>query len=273
VPIEPVSQWSIEQVGQWIETLSRVKGISNSDSSNSSISSKSNCGEFIQCDALLKKGALEFTNKIKATNKKLNYLVLSASPTSGSFFSVVETSDGIEANMAVSYYTRFLIIQELMPLLEQAAKEGEDARVITVLAAGREKDVMPDDMDLKKSYNLSTLAVYSSTYNSLMCQEFSNLHPSVSFIHVYPGFVDTPLMDMFPFGLGNIMRLFAPLFTTWKKSTDFGEVMVDLLTAPKFKTGSHFVGEFSQEVEGVSKFMTRKNIDLLWKHTADVLKM
>jgi S-adenosylmethionine/arginine decarboxylase-like enzyme len=31
VAIEPVSQWTIEQVGQWIETLSREKGIGNSD--------------------------------------------------------------------------------------------------------------------------------------------------------------------------------------------------------------------------------------------------
>lgn len=232
--------------------------------------SGSNNHEFIECDIMLKKNILEYTDRIKREHTKINFLVMTASP-NGSFFKREETSEGIEKNMMASYYSRFLIIQELMPLLEKAVELGEEARVISVLAAGREKDVPLSDIECKNSYGISTLMVVSSTYNSLMCQSFADLHPKISFSHIYPGYVDTPLGDFIPLGGKYLLKYTSSLFGTYKSLEDFGQVMNFVLTDDKYKTGSHFLGEFGDVVAGVEKYMTRNNMDPLWKHTLELL--
>lgn len=47
-----------------------------------------------------------------------------------------ETSEGMDKKLALNYYARWKFVHDLMPLLEKAKAAGEDARVLTVLAAG-----------------------------------------------------------------------------------------------------------------------------------------
>ena len=82
---------------------------------------------------------------------------------------------------------------------------------MSVLAAGRGGPVNLDDLALKKNYSLLKLGRAVNSYNDLMMdvsrpffrsnlllpafrQEFAAQFPEASWIHVYPGVVDTPIL-------------------------------------------------------------------------------
>ncbi len=80
---------------------------------------------------------------------KINVLFLSAGYIA--MDSRNESSEGIDKKMAVNYYSRWKIADELTPLVEKAADAGELSRVVSVLKAGEEGFIHPEDIGLKKS--------------------------------------------------------------------------------------------------------------------------
>ncbi|KAJ7643545.1 hypothetical protein FB45DRAFT_735704, partial [Roridomyces roridus] len=105
-----------------------------------------------------------------------------------------ETEEGIDRKLAVHYYGRWRFIRELIPALEAAHKAGEDAKVISVLAAKQARGTRNlDDLGLKKHFSVFNAAMAGPTYNDCMVKGFANRHPGLSFIHSYPGGVYTPL--------------------------------------------------------------------------------
>jgi len=81
-----------------------------------------------------------------------------------------ETSEGIDKKLALNYYARWKFINDLMPLLRKAKDAGEDAKVMSVLAAGHGGPIDLDDLGLKKGYSLSAAGVAAVTYNDLMIE-------------------------------------------------------------------------------------------------------
>lgn len=51
---------------------------------------------------------------------------------------------------SLSFYSRFKFVSELLPLLQTAKNDGEEARVLTVLAAGRGGPIDLDNIGLRK---------------------------------------------------------------------------------------------------------------------------
>ncbi|KAM0750476.1 hypothetical protein T439DRAFT_326443 [Meredithblackwellia eburnea MCA 4105] len=127
--------------------------------------------------------------------RKLSALVLSAG-----FLSTyrITTDEGLEKGMAASYYSRQLIIRELLTL--GALKD--DAIIINVLNAQvgdpSGKTVVFDDMYLKNTSILKAVGHLMST-TSIMTQDFAIRDREQggcrTFIHVYPGFVKTNIMN------------------------------------------------------------------------------
>ncbi len=99
---------------------------------------------------------------------KLNYLVMSPGFMSSAGFN--PTTEGIDRKLAVHVYARWKFADKLMPLLEEAAKNGEEARVVTILAAGQGKPIELDNLGLKKRYSLYKSGVTSPTYNTLLAE-------------------------------------------------------------------------------------------------------
>jgi len=58
----------------------------------------------------------------------------------------------------------------LLPKLQKAADKGKDARVLTVLAAGKGGPIDMNDLGLKSGASLKRNADYSTTYNDLMVE-------------------------------------------------------------------------------------------------------
>ena len=146
-----------------------------------------------------------------------------------------------------------------MPCLEKATAEGQEARVMSILAPGTGGALDATDLGLKKNFSLMRAARQAPTYNDIFVdvrilstsllsfpltrfyeQEYSNRHPAMSFIHAMPGLVDTPLANNMPFYIRALMPI-AKLFTT--SIEDCGEWMNSALTNPEMKKGKWYVDQ------------------------------
>lgn len=65
-----------------------------------------------------------------------------------------DAGEGIDRKLALNYYSRFKFFAELAPMLEAAKDAGEEARVVSILAAGKGYKLDADDLGVKKTYGL-----------------------------------------------------------------------------------------------------------------------
>ncbi|KAJ6527074.1 hypothetical protein B0H19DRAFT_881719, partial [Mycena capillaripes] len=149
--------------------------------------------EFVECDATLMENVGATTTSLLARVPKLNFLVLSPG-----FFTIIagrdETREGIDKKLALLYYARWKFIYDLLPLLQNASKSSEDAKVYSVLGAGTGGKIDLDDLGLKKRYTALKAAMAAATYTDLMMGKFAADNPSIQFTHAFPGLVRTPMM-------------------------------------------------------------------------------
>lgn len=102
----------------------------------------------------------------------------------------------------------------LLPQLTQAADSGGLARVVSVLAAGKENKIFLDDLALKKNYGLRSCLNHSATMNSFAVEELAAANPRISFIHSEPGTVKTNIGK----GLGPVLKVMWDAFLFVAKS-------------------------------------------------------
>lgn len=125
---------------------------------------------------------------IKSKESRVDLLFLSAGY--APFGARNETSEGIEVTQSLEYYSRILFIQHLLPLLDRS----EAPRVISVLGGGLERASLDlDDLDLKKPGNFGALKAQPQflTMNTIALEKLANDAPNVTFIHSWPGWVNT----------------------------------------------------------------------------------
>ena len=97
---------------------------------------------------------------------KINFLVLS--PGLLNFRGRDETAEGIDKRLGLHYYSRWKFVQDLLPLVRKAKEAGEDAKIMSILAAGHGGAVNLDDLAMRKSYSLARAGMTSPTYTDLM---------------------------------------------------------------------------------------------------------
>ncbi|KAF7554945.1 hypothetical protein G7Z17_g2561 [Cylindrodendrum hubeiense] len=100
-----------------------------------------------------------------------------------------ETAEGLEITQSLEYYSRMLFVQHLLPLLSEA----EAPKVVSVLAGGMERSVDLDDMDLKKPGNFGIMKAQTQygAMNTMALEKLASDNPNVTFIHSWPGWVNT----------------------------------------------------------------------------------
>ncbi|KAF7590367.1 hypothetical protein BBP40_002919 [Aspergillus hancockii] len=144
---------------------------------------------FIQSDVSLLQNVDKACSEIKQKEKSIDLLFLSTGNLSTS---KQNTPEGLESNYALRYYSRMRFVHNLVPLLS-ASKAP--ARVVTVLAGGQEGKVDENDLDLQKKWSFLKSGTYAATMNSMAIEHLASVHPTISFVHVFPGLVRTPLMN------------------------------------------------------------------------------
>ena len=102
-----------------------------------------------------------------------------------------ETAEGLEIVQSLEYYSRILFVLHLLPLLARA----EAPKVVSVLAGGLEwaSSVDLDDLDLKKPGNFGAMKARAQypAMNTTTLEKLALDHPDVTFIHSWPGIVNT----------------------------------------------------------------------------------
>lgn len=122
--------------------------------------------EFISCDVSLLKNVGAVTKELLTKTPKVNFLVM----TPGYFATKGrdESEEGIDRKLAVHYYSRFKFTKDLIGALEKAKGDGEDAKVLTVLAATKGGEIDLDDLGLKKGYTVGKAASQGPAYNDVL---------------------------------------------------------------------------------------------------------
>lgn len=101
----------------------------------------------------------------------------------------IETSEHVHLLAALNYYSRLRFITNLLPLLQNAASLG---RIVTVGGGGHEGPLDPTDFPALR-VPLLDLRGHLCTLISLGLEAVAKTAPEVSFVHDYPGTVNTAL--------------------------------------------------------------------------------
>jgi NAD(P)-dependent dehydrogenase (short-subunit alcohol dehydrogenase family) len=124
--------------------------------------------DFIHCDATRMKNVETATKEILARYSKINFLVLSTGV--ATMKGLDETEEGLDTKLALHYYARWKFIKGLLPALNNASNEGEDAKVFSVFAPGKGEEIDFNDLGLKKTFSTTKAALQAPTYNDLMME-------------------------------------------------------------------------------------------------------
>jgi NAD(P)-dependent dehydrogenase (short-subunit alcohol dehydrogenase family) len=123
---------------------------------------------FERCDMTLLKETRDLAKRITAKYERINLLII----TSGylSFDSYNETEDGVDSRFAMYCADRYAITYYLIPLLQAAAKKGETAAVLSVLAGGQGKNLFIDNIGLKDDFKFTTGLGHCQVLNDVMAE-------------------------------------------------------------------------------------------------------
>ncbi|KAF8886136.1 NAD(P)-binding protein [Infundibulicybe gibba] len=227
--------------------------------------------EFVQCDATLITNVRSTAAALCKRLTKVNFLVLSlAYP---SYQSERETTEGLKDKMALVYYSRWAFVHYLMPPLRSAQELGENARVMSVLSAGTEIAIAVDLDDIglvRKKYGRFHLLKVGPTYSDLMMEEFATREPGVTFIHIRPGIVHTPMFfpTKFPFKVLNpIIHLILWFIAVSPK--ECAEYMLYGLLHGEGQTCR--LGKWGDDLGMANYLGTPHAREALWEHTTQII--
>ncbi|KAJ7189322.1 NAD(P)-binding protein [Mycena pura] len=221
--------------------------------------------EFVECDVTLMKNVRRVAGELRARLPRINFLALT--PGVLTLNGRNETAEGIDRKLAVHYYARWRFIKDLLPSLEAAQEAGEDAKVMSVLAAGQGGAIDLDDLGLKKTFSLPNAAAAAPTYNDIMVKDFAARYPALSFVHAYPGAVRSGLLASSDSRLLRVSNVLMPLLTPFSNSVEAsGELhWYALLKAGRGATRT----DAKADDIGLTKayYGSPEAMDRLWKHT------
>lgn len=226
--------------------------------------------EFVKKDMTLIEDADSLSEMIMQNEKKVNLLFLS--PGFLSLNGRTETKEGLDTKMAINYYGRWRVVQNLLPLVQAASELNENARVVSVLAPGTEGPVNMNDLELKdpKNYSLYNVNRHFTEFNSLAVVRFGQLYPNIGFLHAGPGGVNTGITREFPWYLRIALK---PVMLFASRPEDSAERFYYISQgSDDFRTGSHIIdGSFHSLKEKFTKrgYLTPELQETVWKHSED----
>jgi hypothetical protein len=172
-------------------------------------------------------------------------------------------------------------ISNLLPLLSKSSSP----RVVSILAAGREADIITSDLELSSpdNYSLVNATNHTATLTTLAMDELSKENPKVTFVHKYPGIVKTGLLGkMFEDwkGAWKILGVLAqhvllPVMGLFQVSAEeAGERGLYIATTEKYNGGGFYRLDWNDEnakaVPQLDKYRAEGMPKKVWEHTVGV---
>ena len=175
-----------------IYTVARPQTAASHQELLSSLGKSNPTGSYnlITADVSLVSEIDKIVNLISQKETKIDILVMSAGFMA--FEGRKDTYEGLEPSMSTRYYSRLRAVQQLLPLLNNAA--ATSPRVVSVLAGGIEGPLNETDLDLRDPTNWSfwNASVHSATMGTLALERIARENPRLSIVHWLPGPVSTP---------------------------------------------------------------------------------
>jgi retinol dehydrogenase-12 len=124
--------------------------------------------EFLRADLSLMSEAKRVVDEVTSRWTELHYLVHSAG--------VVRnrrelTKEGIESNFAINYLSRFVLTQELLPLMKATGQPTDAARIVIISGAARTGTIYFDDVNLTSKFSLLKMIGQSCQVNDVFTVE------------------------------------------------------------------------------------------------------
>ncbi|KAI6760891.1 hypothetical protein HG530_009751 [Fusarium avenaceum] len=177
---------------------------------------------FIKKDMSLLKNVDEVCRDIKSKETALNVLFLSQ----GTLKMGVDTAEGLPLITGLTLYSRARLTANLLPLLKKAPSLR---RVITVMAGTKEGKLFTDDI---AGRNIPFTSIHHSRGHmcsalTLSLEALARQAPEVSFIHNFPGSVDTDLIRSGDGAMMQVMKYWFKVSMTvrrqWLPKEECGE--------------------------------------------------
>lgn len=138
----------------------------------------------------------------------------------------------------MNYYSRLRFVYNLMPQLTAAAEEPEPlSKVVSILAAGTEGTIVEHDLELKHNFSMVNCRSHAVVMTDLAFETLAKKHTGTAFLHIYPGYVQTGLLDNQGIGL-KIVSVLAKVLFAWMAvpREECGERNIMYATHPRIYT-------------------------------------
>jgi hypothetical protein len=122
------------------------------------------------------------------------------------------TAENLHLLTALGFYSRLRMTQNLLPLLSLASHNGELSRVVNIAGGTKEGTVYTNDFP---GFGVSLLSIRGHLTSMITLSHFAlaQQYPEVTFLQLFPGSVNTSLMDNIQGILGIALRSVAKLGT------------------------------------------------------------
>ena len=98
-------------------------------------------------------------------------------------------AEGLDEVLTLCYYGRVRMVQNLLSSGILVPK----ARVLSILAGGKEGHIFQDDLPLERNYSIMNLRGQFASLMTLSFDTFASRTPGMIFLHIHPGRVSTSL--------------------------------------------------------------------------------
>jgi NAD(P)-dependent dehydrogenase (short-subunit alcohol dehydrogenase family) len=166
--------------------------------------------EFLRADLSVIGHVDVLAAEVSARWPQLNYLVLCAGIMRGRY---TRTSEGIEANFAINYLSRFALTEALLPRLVAGGRGGMAARILVIGGAAQNGRIHYEDSNLTGRFNiLRVVSQFCEANDEFVLEQARRIaadHPSsnVTITTLKVGAVRTGIRREFPLW----MKLAVPL--------------------------------------------------------------
>lgn len=160
-----------------------------------------------------------------------------------------ETADGIESDIAISYLSRYVILQKLVPRL------AKNSRVFIVGFPGSNNEYQVDDLNSEKKYVGFGITHFTTVVaNEALVLDWANSNKDVQFFGLNPGLVKTGIRaNVYASGVmkyvGPVLETIIGLLSTSPKG--YAQKMIPLLVAQDLD--GHSGSMFNPKAQAVKK--------------------
>jgi len=220
----------------------------------------------LKADVSLAKNSAAFAKEFVSSHKKLDYLIITVGILPD--YSLVETSEGVERDFAISFFaSRFVLLHHMLDFLK-----ASKTRVFLLGMFGGDGTVDLDDIQSKKSYGAMKVQGITHLANAMLIQQLSKKVDGAEFFGLSPGVVNS---EAYKTWTGDTWKgwLLDLVISIFGKSTDsYAEAMIHAVVSDELhgRSGSYFDADGNSQ--GLSKFLEEgNNSDRFYKQCLDLM--